>query len=212
MKLLSFIGIVLIGVALALYGSVYFATNEGHVEAAVAQEQLREQLTTTTSTSTTVVIEDDPTFSPPSTFSEAHRVLPRPVPEYELGDPIAEITFPTLDQSYVVVQGGWDAPQNEEALKLGPGHMPWTPLPGQKGNAVISGHRTTYGAPFHDLDLLEPGDPILVGEIEFTVTEIHIIAPDEMWAAEDRGGTSITLTTCNPKGSARQRLVVFADL
>ena len=45
-------------------------------------------------------------------------------------------------------------------LKKGPGHYPETPLPGQEGNAAIAGHRTTYGAPFHRLDELKPGDEI----------------------------------------------------
>ena len=46
-------------------------------------------------------------------------------------------------------------------LKKGPGHYPQTPLPGEHGNAAIAGHRTTYGAPFLDIDNLQPGDDVV---------------------------------------------------
>jgi sortase A len=101
-------------------------------------------------------------------------------------------------------------------LKNGPGHMPWTPVPGQPGNSVISGHRTTYGAPFYDLDLLEPGDVIeidtVIGSHVYTVRETVIVTPTDVWVTEPRPGAWITLTTCHPKLSARERLIVFAEL
>ena len=94
--------------------------------------------------------------------------------------------------------------------------MPSTPLPGQPGNSVISGHRTTYGAPFHELDTLVEGDIIEVetalGIHIYSVTGIEIVTPRDLWVIEDRGGATLTLTTCHPKFSSRQRLVVFAEL
>ena len=94
--------------------------------------------------------------------------------------------------------------------------MPWTPVPGQPGTSVISGHRTTYGAPFYDLDLLEPGDVIeidtAIGTHVYTVRETVIVLPTDVWVTEPRPGAWITLTTCNPKLSARERLIVFAEL
>lgn len=211
MKLTSILSI--LGAALIMTGGIIttlaaFDRAETHVQAAESQEVLREQLTTTT-----LVESDDPLieWDQPEDFVPPSQPVEVELPEYDLGDPIAEIAFPTLDHDAILVEGGLTGDENEHALKTGPAHMPWTVLPGQEGNSVISGHRTTYGADFHDLDLLEAGDPILVGDLEFTVTEIHIVAPDEMWVAEDRGGTTITLTTCHPKGSAQQRLVVFAD-
>ena len=95
--------------------------------------------------------------------------------------------------------------------------MPGTALPGQPGNAVISGHRTTYGRPFFDLDQLQPGDRI---EIETAIgTHVYelregsfIVAPTDVWVAEPRDGAWLTLTTCNPKFSARERLIVTAEL
>ena len=64
----------------------------------------------------------------------------------------AYLSIPSLDLEAVVFEG-----VSGESLRKGPGHMPWTPLPGQPGNAVISGHRTTYGRPFFNLDQLKPG-------------------------------------------------------
>jgi sortase A len=94
--------------------------------------------------------------------------------------------------------------------------MPKTPLPGQPGNAVISGHRTTYGRPFFDFDLLEQGDRIQVssssGTHVYEVREVAIVAPTDVWVIDPRPGGWLTLTTCHPKFSARQRLVVWAEM
>jgi sortase A len=101
-------------------------------------------------------------------------------------------------------------------LTQGPGHMPWTPLPGQPGNAVVSAHRTTHGAPFLDLDQLEPGDVIevetAIGVHEYTVRDTIIVLPTDVWVTDDRPGGWLTLTTCNPKFSAAERLIVRAEL
>lgn len=103
-----------------------------------------------------------------------------------------------------------------ETLAKGPGHMPGTALPGQPGNSVISGHRTTHGRPFHDFDLLVPGDLIEVdtgiGTHVYEVRDSFIVAPSDVWVTEDRDGGWLTLTTCNPKYSARERLIITAEL
>ncbi len=90
-------------------------------------------------------------------------------------------------------------------------------MPGQVGNAVIAGHRTTNGAPFYHLDRLAPGDLItietLIGVHEFRVTDIRVVAPSDTWVATQwNDGAWLTLTTCHPRFSSRQRLVVFAQL
>ena len=101
-------------------------------------------------------------------------------------------------------------------LKKGPGHYPETPLPGQEGNAAIAGHRTTYGAPFNRIDELEPGDEIHVetiqGSFTYLVTEQLIVSPTQVDVLADKGDNRLTLTACHPKYSARQRIVVVAQL
>jgi sortase A len=103
-----------------------------------------------------------------------------------------------------------------ETLQKGPGHMSDTPLPGQPGNSVISGHRTTYGRPFHDFDLLVAGDRVeietKIGTHVYEVRDVFIVAPTDVWVTEPRSGAWLTMTTCNPKYSARERLIVLAEL
>ncbi len=101
-------------------------------------------------------------------------------------------------------------------LANGPGHMPGTPLPGQPGNAVVSGHRTTHGRPFHDFDQLVVGDLVEIdtgiGTHVYEVRESFIVAPTDVWVTDSRPGAWLTLTTCNPKYSALERLIVTAEL
>jgi sortase A len=128
-----------------------------------------------------------------------------------LGQPIGEILIPEAGIDWVVVEGG-----RPSDLTLGAGHMPWTPLPGQPGNAVISGHRTTHGAPFRNLDRVAPGDIVSVettiGLHVYEVVQTTVIDPEDTWVMDQWRGAWLTLTTCHPAFSATQRLVVIARL
>lgn len=130
----------------------------------------------------------------------------------EVGQSFAFLDIPKLGIEGLVVYEGVDT----ETLKKGPGHMNGTPLPGQPGNAVISGHRTTYGRPFFDFDQLEKGDRVevetAIGPSVYEVQEILIVKPTEVWVTDPREGGWLTMTTCNPKFSARERLVVVAEM
>jgi sortase A len=94
--------------------------------------------------------------------------------------------------------------------------MPWTPLPGQPGNAVVSGHRTTYGAPFNRVDELDVGDKIVVisavGRHEYKVRETLVVEPTDIWVTDPRSGGWLTLTTCHPEFSAQERYIVHAEM
>jgi sortase A len=129
-----------------------------------------------------------------------------------VGESFAFLTIPRIGLDSVVVYEGVD----RETLKKGPGHMERTPLPGQPGNAVISGHRTTYGRPFFDFDLLEIGDRVEVetatGTHIYEVRETIVVEPTDVWVTDPRPGGWLTMTTCNPKFSARERLIVFAEM
>lgn len=116
----------------------------------------------------------------------------------------------------VVVQG-----VTLDRLELGPGHYPTTEEPGQAGNVAFAGHRTTWGKPFHNIDQLRTGDEIHVVDgagrhwiYDFRKTEI--VTPSDVWVVDDEAlpGVShlLTLTSCHPKYSAAQRIVVFAEL
>jgi sortase A len=145
-----------------------------------------------------------PPVAPSTTLAPA----PPPAPT---GSAVAAIRIPRIGVDKVVVEG-----VGVEDLKKGPGHYPETPLPGQPGNAAIAGHRTTYGAPFNRIDELEPGDPILVttrqGSFRYEVTGTRIVRPSETSVLDPTDDNRLTLTSCNPKFSARQRIVVTARL
>ena len=106
-------------------------------------------------------------------------------------------------------------------LRSGPGHYPDSDAPGGDGNFAVSGHRTTYGAPFYHLEELRAGDEVHVVDRDgvhwvYEVTEQRIVAPSDVWVVgPDPLGTgepTLTLTTCHPRFSAAQRLIVFATL
>jgi sortase A len=133
------------------------------------------------------------------------------------GEAIGQIVIPKIGLDAYVIEGVDDAD-----LHQGPGHYPGTPLPGQAGNSAIAGHRTTYGAPFGNIDQLVPGDKITVTTIQGTFTYAvlaqpdgsgHIIVnPNQSEVLNDVGDNRLTLTACHPKYSASKRIVVFAQL
>ena len=132
-----------------------------------------------------------------------------PLPHY--GDAIAEIQIPKIGVDNTVVEGvGLDQ------LKRGPGHYQETPLPGQKGNAAIAGHRTTYGAPFHNVDKLANGDQIIVktvqGTFVYEVDRVEVVKPSDVSVLADKGDNRITLTACHPKYSLKERIIVSGVL
>lgn len=106
-----------------------------------------------------------------------------------------------------------------DVLKYGPGHWPGTPLPGDPGSSVLSGHRVTNTHPFLDLDRLRPGARISVNLANrtstFSVVRVSIVAeaqyqPFVLRQPVDRAQRLLTLFACHPKNTHRQRIVVQA--
>jgi sortase A len=98
------------------------------------------------------------------------------------------------------------------AIDRGPSHWPGTAMPGETGNVVVAGHRVTHSRPFHDLDRLRPGDPLVFTLTDgsrwtYELTGIEIVAPDAMHIIEQTREPTATLFACHPKGSAAQRIV-----
>jgi sortase A len=137
------------------------------------------------------------------------------------GNAIGLIRIPRLgaDYSYAIVEG-----VSTDDLKKGPGHYPGTAMPGGVGNFVLSGHRTTYLAPFNGLGELEPGDAIVIetrdtwytyrvtGSETVLPTAVGVVlpVPDKPHAKPTKA--LITLTTCTPKYSASHRLIIYGTL
>jgi sortase A len=125
------------------------------------------------------------------------------------GDAIGKIVLPTLDKDYYVVEG-----TDTSSLRKGPGHYEDTPLPGQPGTVGIAGHRTTNGAPFRDIDDLEPRDEIRVempyGTFIYSVEENKIVDDNDLSVKDPVGYQRLLLSACHPLYSAAQRIIVFA--
>lgn len=128
-----------------------------------------------------------------------------------LPDVLGRLTILSANINHYVVFG---ATLNK--LEYGPGYILGTSLPGTGGNFAIAGHRTTYGAPFGNLDKTEVGDSILfqtnTNQYEYLITEVKIVSPEDTYVLGNFGDDRITLSTCHPKFSARQRLVVVGEL
>ena len=127
-------------------------------------------------------------------------------------DALALIEIPSINISKIIVEG-----ITPKDLRRGPGHFPKTPLPGELGNSAIAGHRTSYDAPFGNLNTIALDDPIIVttpkGKFEYIVKEVSIISPDETSVLTNTPRVAtLTLITCHPRFSTSQRLVVRAEL
>ena len=131
----------------------------------------------------------------------------------EVGEPLGVLRIPAIDVDLVVVGG-----VGTEELKMGPGHYPGTALPGGLGNAAFAGHRTTYGAPFLDVDRLQAGDVIEFARGDdiwvYEVTGTQIVSPTDahVLLTESPLESVLTLTSCHPKRSTAQRIIVSAAL
>jgi sortase A len=128
-----------------------------------------------------------------------------------IGAAIGTLVIPRLGSRWTVVQG-----TDESSLEEGPGHYPATALPGLGQTVGIAGHRTTYLAPFRNINELAPGDLIELqmpyGRFTYAVQYTRIVSPSAVWVVDDVGYERLVLSACNPLYSAAQRIVVFARL
>jgi sortase A len=217
-RVLGGLGRVLITVGTLLLLFVAYQLWGTGIYEARAQDDLRNQFEKSIqqgSTPTTTTGPTASTLAPPGDSPETSAPLTVP-PE---GEAVARIVIPKIGVDKYVVEG-----VGVDDLRKGPGHYPATQLPGHEGNSAIAGHRTTYSAPFGDLDQLAVGDEIKVatvqGKFTYKVTEQKVVDPSEVSvldptpdpARPGRDLATLTLTTCNPKYSAEQRLIIKAQL
>jgi sortase A len=128
------------------------------------------------------------------------------------GSAVGRIVIPRIDASYVVVKG-----TDTSDLESGPGIYSETNFPGVAGTTAIAGHRTTYLAPFRDINELSPGNHILLempyAHFTYTVIGQRVVLPTDVAAAVSNiGYTRLVLSACTPLFSAAKRLLVFARL
>lgn len=140
------------------------------------------------------------------------------------GESLTRIKIPAIGVDVVVVEG-----TGESALRAGAGHYRSTPLPCENGNVAIAGHRTTYGRPFANVDLLKAGDKITletpIGSCTYTINPVpagrhaasadgaaFVIEPTDISVIANSVKPELTLTSCHPKGSAAQRIIIKATM
>lgn len=134
--------------------------------------------------------------------------------EVDTGEALTQLEMPSIDVDTIVVEG-----TTPEALRAGAGHYPQTPLPGERGNVAIAGHRTTFSKPFNRIDELSAGARVIlttpIGEHVYEVIgEPAVVKPTD-WAPIDdypKKGSWLTLTSCYPEGSDDFRIIVRAKL
>ena len=201
--------IILLFVAYQLWGT---GIAESHSQALLRQRldaQLHREARHSPTTTTTKPTSTSTTTTTPSTGDQP--TVGPTISAPNDGSPVGFLRIAKIGLDKVIVQG-----TSTTDLRQGPGHYPGTPLPGEQGNAAIAGHRTTYGAPFYNLDELARGDPIVVttvqGTFNYKVTATLIVSPGDTSVVDNTATPELTLTTCNPRFSASQRLVVHAVL
>jgi sortase A len=140
---------------------------------------------------------------PPQVEKRVRERMPLP------GDAIGRLEIPAIGVSEYVVEG-----TDTANLRKGPGHYPDTPLPGQPGTVAVAGHRTTYGAPFRDIDKLRRGHRALFdtpyGRFVYRVEQNKIVDDSDLSVLEPVGYKRLMLSACHPLYSAAQRVIVFA--
>jgi sortase A len=126
------------------------------------------------------------------------------------GEVLAELRIPRIGLSSVVLEGS-----GPRELKLGPGHISSTPLPGQGGNFAVAGHRDTF---FRALRSIVVGDVIQITsrerEFQYKVVSTKIVGPRDVLVLQPTGSETLTLVTCYPfdyLGPAPKRFIVRAD-
>lgn len=130
------------------------------------------------------------------------------------GTTLGILTLPTIAVEQRLLVGIGDT-----TLARGLGLMPGTGMPGNVGNAVIAGHRTSHGAPLLRIDRLKVGDPIYFTSsgrasvrYEFRVTKRQIVKADALWITRPTKNPTLTIFACHPPHSIAFRFVIFARL
>ncbi|HEX3805263.1 MAG TPA: class D sortase [Gaiellaceae bacterium] len=127
------------------------------------------------------------------------------------GDPVGRLTIGRIGLNMIVVQG-----TDESSLKKGPGHYISSGLPGEGQLIYVAGHRTTYLAPFSQINAIRVGDYIRFsvpyGTFVYRVTRHYIVADNDLAVLRDHGTEILRLQACHPRFFATHRYIVDAKL
>ena len=153
--------------------------------------------------------EPEPESEPPRRHDDVSREAKRFRVQSHEGDAIARLRVPRLELSVVVING-----TSSSDLRRGPGRHEESFMPGEGELVYVAGHRTTYGAPFSEINALEPGDEISVelpyGSVWYEVTKHRIVDDNDLSVLRSRGREELVLQACHPRFFASQRYLVYA--
>jgi sortase A len=169
------------------------------------------------STTATTVATTTTSTAPPAT--QPANLIQLPVPALLPDDAYQatpEVHVGTIEIPSLGVAEALHTGMTLTAINRGPSWWPGTAMPGQLGNVVVGGHRTTFSRPFQDLDRLVPGDAVVfttpAGSFTYAVTGTEVVDPDAVHIADQTPQYTATLFACHPPGSARYRIVVKLQL
>ena len=129
----------------------------------------------------------------------------------KVGQAIGRIIIPRLGLNMILVNGTDDA-----SLERGPGRDLRSFMPGQSRLVYIAGHRTTFLAPFSQINEIQPGDRIQLempyGSFLYRAFR-HVIVPDDDLAVlRSPRHELLALQACHPRFFATHRYIVYAHL
>lgn len=231
------IGRLFISLGMLLFGFVGYQLWGTGIQTAHAQDNLRNAFaaaqstlprlvptvttvpTTTATTTTTVGLgstvagaaapPSTTTVKPTTTTTVAPTLLPIP----EDGDAVASLDIPRIGMKNSIIVSGVTV----DDLKKGVGHFRTSPLPGQRGNVALAGHRTTSGGPFGSLNELRNGDQIIFSnafgeKYVYKVNGQEVVQPSDVSVLASSDAATLTLVTCTPKYTSTSRLIIHAEL
>ena len=183
--------------------------------ALMRSEMEPERRTPTSRTPTTPVGQPDvaaePALDPIPVAASSRRARAGPRAARASVEPTGHIEIPAIGLSHPTYEG-----IDLSTINRGPSHWPGSALPGERGNTVFPGHRTTYSRPFWDIQRLRAGDEVIfttpAGRFTYRVTKTFVVSSRDTWIIEPTDHASFTIFACHPRGSARQRYVAKGDL
>jgi sortase A len=210
----SFLALLLVGAGSATIAYPALAYGTGALRQARLAAEVRTLLgpdpppgPVSSETTQTSAIEKKPSPKQPATKAAAPD-RPAPARPSE-GDALGIVEVPSVGISVVFLEG-----VSDQTLLTGPGHLPWTALPGSADVSVLAGHRDMH---FRNLKDVSIGSRIVLRlpkeTITYRVTDRAIALPDAAWVTAPRSAPTLRLVTCWPPnfiGHAPERLVVTA--
>ena len=206
--------------AVLVVAAVLAACSAGAGEVALTRSELPDAVATTAGTASTVpavptaageaVAAPDPGDPIPGGVSVPRRATGRRAGPSR-PQPTGHIDIPAIGLSHSTYEG-----IDLATINYGPSHWPGSAMPGQRGNSVFAGHRTTYSRPFWSINELGPGDQVTFttadGRFTYRVTRTFVVHWRDTSIVEPTDEATFTIFACHPRGSARQRIVVQGEL